>query len=264
MNEDAIVMTKLRDTFSHVEFSGSLDECLGELALRAGEILNAGCAIAMLSERQVEESGLRPGTEFGDLPDRECEMTDAPASAHAGHELSVQGEDRQREVVPAGMCADARMGRRMFSAIVMHGKVIGVVRAYQPQHRHCFSTEDLQLFAILTLVITKSIQVIQLQNILRSRFTQLALTRSAEKTIGEIVAESAQTPNQMARILAKSFYREMISAGFNFNQIIYAASEVISELTDNMRKHREAYKRRVSQVKAREGEPSQSGQPEAV
>ncbi|MGF6903702.1 hypothetical protein [Paraburkholderia sp. GAS348] len=264
MNADAIVMTKLRDTFSHVEFAGSLDECLGELALRAGEMLNAGCAIAMLSERQVEEIGLRPGTEFGDVPDRPFEMADAQGSMHPGYDASVPGEDVECGIIPAGIAADTRTGKRMFSAIVMHGKVIGVVRAYQPQHRHCFSADDLQLFAILTLVITKSIQVIQLQNILRSRFTQMALTRSGEKTIGEIVAESAQTPNQMARILAKSFYREMIGAGFNFNQIIFAASEVISELTDNMRKHRDAYKRRVAHTEAREGRPSQSGQPEVV
>jgi L-methionine (R)-S-oxide reductase len=258
MNDARVLMTRLRDTFSHVEFDGSLDDCLSELALMAGEILNAGCAIAMLTERQVAEIGLRPGTtEFGDVPDTRREATDIKSGC-TGHDASVPGDDIQRGLVAAGVAADAQRGRRMFSVIVMQGKVIGVIRAYQPNGEYFFSTEDLHLFAILALVITKSIQVVQLQNILKSRFTQLAITRSSTKTVGEIVAESAQAPSQMARILAKSFYREMISAGFNFNQIIYAASEVISELTDNMRRHREAYKRRVgdSNVRALKTGPS--------
>ncbi|KDB08986.1 hypothetical protein LIG30_1969 [Burkholderia sp. lig30] len=252
MDETAIVMTKLRDTFSHVEFAGSLEDCLGELASRAGEILDAACAIAMLSERQVEEIGLRPGTEFGDVPIVQCGAARPPGNG------SRPRDDVQHEIIPARMDADAGGGHRMFSAIVMQGKVIGVIRAYQPQRRTCFSADDLQLFAILALVITKSIQVVQLQNILSSRFTQMALTRSADKTIGQIVAESAQTPDQMARILAKSFYREMITAGFNFNQIIFAASEVISELTGNMRKHRDAYKRRVARAGAQADQPGQA------
>ncbi|MBB3258636.1 hypothetical protein F4827_003504 [Paraburkholderia bannensis] len=222
MNESQIVITRMRDTFNQIESAGSIDDCLNELAIKAGEVLDAACAIVMLSEDQVHEMGLRPGTGFGDVL-----------------EASVDGEHP-----------------RMFSAIEMQGKVIGVIRARQRQPARCFGADDLQLFGLLSLVIARSIQVIQMQHILKSRFAQLALTRSTQKTIGEIVAESAQSPNQMARILAKSFYREMISAGFNFNQIVFAATEVISELTDNMRKHKSAYRRRVGKMSAPELEGS--------
>ncbi|POR51605.1 hypothetical protein B0G62_106139 [Paraburkholderia eburnea] len=236
MNESQIVITKMRDTFSQIEYAGSIEDCLSELAQKAGDVLDAACAIVMLSESQVEEMGLRPGTGFGDV------------------------------LPPAALASPSLESMRMFSAIEMQGKVIGVIRAHQRQPARCFDADDLQLFGLLALVITRSIQVIHMQHILKSRFAQLALTRSTEKTIGEIVAESAQSPNQMARILAKSFYREMISAGFSFNQIVYAATEVISELTDNMRKHKNAYRRRVARTSAPELEGSVGpvGQADAI
>jgi len=240
MSESQILITKMRDTFSQIEYAGSIEDCLSELAVKAGEVLDAACAIVMLSESQVEQIGLRPGTDFGDVLEG---RVDVASSEDAG----APGKLRE-QLVPAAMSAQALDGMRMFSAIEMQGKVIGVIRAHQRQPARCFDANDLQLFGLLALVITRSIQVIQMQHILKSRFAQLALTRSSEKTVGEIVAESAQSPNQMARILAKSFYREMISAGFGFNQIVYAATEVISELTDNMRKHGNAYRRRMAKM----------------
>jgi hypothetical protein len=73
----------------------------------------------------------------------------------------------------------------------------------------------------------------------------MAVTRSGDKTISEIISGSGQNPNHIARILAKSFYREMTIAGFSFNQIIYAASEVISELSNSLRKHSASHKQHV-------------------
>jgi hypothetical protein len=53
-----------------------------------------------------------------------------------------------------------------------------------------------------------------------------------------------QNPNQIARILARSFYREMLSAGFNLNQILFAATEVISELSATLKSRSMRQKRR--------------------
>jgi hypothetical protein len=41
----------------------------------------------------------------------------------------------------------------------------------------------------------------------------------------------------MARIVARSFYREMTIAGFSQSQIIKVASEIISELSVSVRRH---------------------------
>ncbi|WP_322042162.1 hypothetical protein [Paraburkholderia sp. J67] len=264
MNESQIFISKMRDTFSQIEYAGSIEDCLSELAVKAGDVLNAACAIVMLSESQVEEMGLRPGTGFGDVLEG--------GSAGVTQNVDIATLEPVASIVscealmPGALPAPSLESMRMFSAIEMQGKVIGVIRAHQRQPARCFDADDLQLFGLLALVITRSIQVIHMQHILKSRFAQLALTRSTERTIGEIVAESAQSPNQMARILAKSFYREMISAGFSFNQIVYAATEVISELTDNMRKHKNAYRRRVAKTSAPEleGHVGPVGQVDAI
>lgn len=242
------VLMKMRDPLGDIEFTGSLDESLSELSSMVAEALNARqCAITMLSERRVAEIGLRPGAEFGGVPTPGSEMA------------SIDGHGRPRRYPVSLSGSDSNLRDKMFCAMVLQGKTIGVVYAYQPQQRHCFSVEDLRLLDILTLLIAKAIQAIQLQQILESRFTQIALTRSSEKTVGEIVAGSAQNPNQIARILAKSFYREMTDAGFNFNQIIHAASEIISELSNSVRKHRDEHKRRVTSGAARDDEPSSPG-----
>jgi L-methionine (R)-S-oxide reductase len=259
MNMNDSAMMKLSEPFIHVEFGGSLDECLRELSLVAANMLNAkGCAIAMLSEAEVEKTGLRPGAKFGELPGIHSR---GRGSCRRGVLSDSRALKSRGAIVPAETGIDVRAKDKMFSAIVLEGKIIGVIHACQPRQRDCFSKDDLHLFSILTLVITKSIQVVQLQNILKSRFAQITLTGTGERTIGEIVLSSAQNPNQLARILAKSFYREMTSAGFDFNQIIYAASEVISELTGSLRKHSASRKHPVDKDGLRNGAAGRPGNP---
>jgi L-methionine (R)-S-oxide reductase len=245
-NADNVVF-KMRDPLDDIEFNGSLDE-LSELSSMVAEALNARqCAITMLSEQQVAEIGLLPGSKFGDVRDPRSGMTspDGHGRPHS-HSVSISGADIRSAATRTEMGSDSHPRDKMFSVIVLQGKAVGVVHAYEPQQSASFSADDLKLLEILTLLITKAIQAIQLQRILESRFTQMALTRSSEKTIGEIVAGSAQNPNQIARMLAKSFYREMANAGFNFNQIIHAASEIISELSNNVRKHHDGHRRPVA------------------
>ncbi|RMD51913.1 MAG: GAF domain-containing protein, partial [Nitrospirae bacterium] len=41
-------------------------------------------------------------------------------------------------------------------------------------------------------------------------------------------------PERLAKLLAKTFYKEMVRAGFGPNHIINAASEIISLLNNNL------------------------------
>jgi hypothetical protein len=192
----------------------------------------------------VDEIGLRPGAGFGELPKILVEGEANDRRGWHGEHPDSSG-DLPSEFNTTGVRIKRPIRDKMFSTIVLNGKIIGVIHAYRLRQHGGFTKHDLNLFSILTLLITKSIQVVQLQNLLNSRFAQMALTRSGDKTISEIVSGSAQNPNNIARILAKSFYREMTNAGFNFNQIIYAASEVISELSSSLRKHSAGRKRPV-------------------
>ena len=228
MDMSDTLVHKLRDVFTEVGVDGSLEDCLNELSGLVARVLSAkGCTILLLSEEEAQNAQLSARAGFGMLPGTPERLRSGPSGR------SQSGAD------PAPAILDDSRGEMesMFSTIVLHGKLIGVVYASRPEMQRFFSKDDLDLFSIVTPIITKSIQVIQLQHVLRSRFTQVALTHSGDATVRDLLSGVMQNPNQIARILAKSFYREMLNAGFSFNQIIFAATEVISELSSSLRKH---------------------------
>lgn len=110
-----------------------------------------------------------------------------------------------------------------------------------------FKLADLKLFEVVALFIGKSIQAIQLQNILNSRYAQLALVQEAEKNLGGSLKTALQNPDQVAKILAKSFYKEMTRAGFGSSQIINAASEIISQLSGSLQRHNKHMARGIAE-----------------
>jgi L-methionine (R)-S-oxide reductase len=227
LTEDMV--QNLRDVFTAIGVEGSLEECLNELSALVARVLRAkGCSIILLTEEEAHSAEGSDRSGFGFLP-----------GSPEGRRLSRLPED-----VSGG--AEAREPRveSMFSTIVLHGKVVGVIQAV-PQQQCGFGKDDLDLFSIMTPIITKSVQVIQLQHLLRSRFTQAALATTDDVQVRNILSGVMQNPNQIARILAKSFYREMLNAGFSFNQIIFAATELISELSASVRKHGARRKQRV-------------------
>jgi hypothetical protein len=232
MTNDALA--KLRDALIHAELDGPPDETLQRLLSMAGAVLSAGrCSITLLNEKLTAEAAY-PQAAFGTMPpiySPESNLSGNIKRSNARITKFEQGHlDMQAHIDPGPESS-------MFSTITMEHQIIGVVHVYYPLQRCRFSSEDLHLFTIITPLIAKTVQVIQLQNILNSRFAQIALMRSGQATIAQIVLSAAQNPNHVARLLAKSFYREMTNAGFDFNQILYAASEVISELTNSLRKH---------------------------
>jgi hypothetical protein len=138
--------------------------------------------------------------------------------------------------------SDAR--DKMFSVLASSGTAIGVVQVAGPQDGRQFTEHDLRLLRVLGAFITRAVEADRLQKLVASPFAQMTLKRSSDQTIGDIVAQSIQNPHQLSIMLARSFYREMTRAGFDFNQIIGAATEIISELASNVRKHSDRHHRR--------------------
>ncbi|TWI62185.1 hypothetical protein IP91_04294 [Pseudoduganella lurida] len=210
MNKTESALLRLRDILVYMELDGQRGDILDRLSALACEILAAErCVITLFRDAAPLPAPGTPQAAFGELARRQ---RGRPAPADAGRDV-------------------------MFAIIVLHRQPIGVIHVHRASGGEEFDGDDLQLFSIVTPVIGKSLQVLQLQGLLKSRFTQIALSRSDDPTIGQIVQGGAQNPNGIARILARAFYREMTNAGFDFNQILHAASEVISELTASLRKH---------------------------
>lgn len=194
---------KLREEFAAFAPEGTTPECLDALSAIIVRIVGAhGCTILILEEGASASTPL------------------LPAQALAAPYVAV---------VPDA----AGAGESLVSAIVSRGKIVGVINVARSGR---FNQDELDIFSVLVPLVTKAIEISQLQTILKSRFTQLSIARSNESAIREMMTGVMQHPNQMARILARSFYREMLNAGFSLGQIIFAATEVISELSASLKK----------------------------
>ena len=90
---------------------------------------------------------------------------------------------------------------------------------------------------IVAALIGRSVQVEWLQKLVRSRIAQLALAREGQEIVTRLTEGSAP-PSRLAKMLAKSFYRDLASAGFSSGQIIEAASEIIGQISGDLARHK--------------------------
>lgn len=218
--------------------SGSLEDSLEGQAAQTARMLGAdSCSIMLLSSGDGEAPRLRvharaspAGGEAGQaLPDALFESSIGRGEGICGQVLA---SGRALLVEDIGSSPYAPLARRplapgrslMSGPIPIDGRIVGVVNVAGM----AFRQTDLLLLEVICQFIGKTIQVSQLQRLLDSRFAQLALAREAE---AEGAARTTyRNPEEAARILARSFYRELSRAGFNVPQIVRAASELIGQL----------------------------------
>jgi hypothetical protein len=93
------------------------------------------------------------------------------------------------------------------------------------------------------MLVSKSIQVIQVQKLMQSKYTIFAMAERNKEELASIAATAGQDLDKVAKLLAKTFYREMSKAGFGPDHIINAASEIISLLNESVAKHKKRRER---------------------
>ncbi|MGK2952588.1 MAG: GAF domain-containing protein [Thiobacillus sp.] len=243
MDDTGNLLANLHDLTGFLETEGSLDNNLQQLAVMAAKILHAdNCSIMLMNEGEFKELSLRVCANFGEIPAKAYQESIKKGEGISGHviasgkSLLIEDIENSDFAKWARRTHDPRKSL-LSSPILINGKIIGVINVNAPQMKRPFNLDDLSLLDIVALFIGKSIQVIQLQSVLKSRFAQLALIDETQKRVGDALAITAQNPDKLAKIVAKSFYREMAKAGFGSAQIISAASEIISELSRNLQKH---------------------------
>ncbi|MCL6556994.1 MAG: GAF domain-containing protein [Burkholderiales bacterium] len=235
--------------FASLESSG-LKENLQTMAAKVARLLSASrCSIMLLDEREERDVRLRVFAAHGALPEAAFQELARVGEGIAGHVLASGQPLLVEDIAQSEFVHLARRltqgARSLISApISVDGRIIGVINVSDPELSRPFNLHDLSLLEMAALFIGKSIQVIQLQGVLNSRFAQLALAREAEATVGGAVAALSEHPNQLARILAKSFFKEMIRAGFSASQIIHAASEIITQLNEHLARLKRLQKER--------------------
>lgn len=251
-------LIKLQDLSSFLE-QGSLDDNLQQLAVMAAKILGAeNCSIMLLNDFEFEDLRMRVCASCGPLPAAAYKESIGKGEGIAGRVIatgkSLLIEDiHQSEFAQWARHANDPRKSLISSPITINSRIVGVVNVSGQTRGHTFKLDDLNLLDVVALFIGKSIQVAQMQNILNSRFAQMALVQEAEKNIGGALASAVQNPDQVAKILAKSFYKEMTRAGFGSSQIINAASEIIAQLSGSLTRHSKRLERETTNETAPPG-----------
>ena len=222
---------------------GTLDESLQQLAEMAASILVVEtCSIMLVEDAGEITARLVVCACAGPLPAEAYRETPGPNQGVAGQVMATGIALRIDDISQSGFAKNARRPddlRRslMCAPIRMHEQMLGVINVSGREAGKPFTASDATLLDIIALFIGKSIQVSQLQSILDSRFAQMAVIQEATRGLDISLAAGLPNPDQVAKIMAKSFYKEMTRAGFGSRQIINAASEIITQLSGNLQRH---------------------------
>ena len=235
-------LIKLQDLAGFLE-EGDFDDNMQRLAAMSASVLNAeNCSLMLLSDGEPESPRMRVCGSFGPLPAAAYnESTDSGQGISGwvvanGQTLLIE-DIQQSEFAHCARRADDRHKSLLCSPVLINGRIVGVLNISAHRDGRAFNSDDRRLLEVVALFVGRTIQAVQLQNILNSRFAQLALVEAAEKDIGRALASTLPNPDQVARIVAKSFFKEMSRAGFGSRQIINAASEIIAQLSSSLRRH---------------------------
>lgn len=247
-------LIKLQDLAGFLE-KGSFDDNMQQLVAMAAKILNAeNCSLMLLNDGEMGDLRMRVCASHGPLPAAAYKESTGNGEGIAGRVVATGkglliDDIHQSEFAQWARRANDPRKSLISSPITINGRIIGVVNLSGHLQGRAFKMDDLNLLDVVALFIGKAIQVVQLQNILNSRFAQLALMQSAEKDLESTLASAVQNPDQVAKILAKSFYKEMTRAGFGSSQIINAASEIIAQLSGSLNRHSKRIKRETAEPK---------------
>jgi len=235
---------KLVGLSSFMEEQVNLDQCLDEIVTMAANILQAAtCSIMLFREDDTSEGfRLRLFAKHGDLPPiaytEAVKVNDGIAGkvAASGQALLVQ-DIRDTEYLALARRPDSPRKSFMCIPIVINRKVIGVLNVSNPVDGRAFDHNDLNLSVFVALLVGKSVQVRQLQNLLKSRFAQIAITRETHDIFTATLSPASIDAGRLVKVVAKTFYREMNKAGFSRDHIVSAASEIISLLSESLERH---------------------------
>ncbi|MBL8445812.1 MAG: GAF domain-containing protein [Zoogloeaceae bacterium] len=135
-------------------------------------------------------------------------------------QLSLPARDRP----PQGSCICA--------PIMVAGRVLGVFNLSRESAP--FTGEDLALACHITLLLGPGLELERLHSLLRSRFAHRAMVTELANHPDLDPPALAQDTRRMARILGRSFFRELRAAGYGADHILTAATEVIGQLGQNI------------------------------
>lgn len=237
---------RLHDLAVFVRAMGDLDANLKHLVELAASVTNASsCSILLLADGESAAPQLKlwcstdaPGT----AATREIEAAVEPVIGEvlARGRPALVGNFRAAAPAPNGRSRPGDKAPLICAPIAVGSQIIGVMTLSSSPAAERFDEADLDLAEIVATLIGKLVQVERLQTLLRSRIAHLSLAKE-EKAVVARITDGSVPPARVAKLLAKTFFRDLSSAGFAPGQIIEAASEIITLISTDVRR----FKRRT-------------------
>ncbi len=255
MTYDAEFIGKLIGASQLLERREKLEVGLRELAATTARLLQVEkCSIMLVSDEAEagEDAGevrLRIYAHYGSLPQAAYGQAMRFNEGISGHvaatarPLLIEDIAQSRFAATARYADDAR--KSLISApILLGGKVIGVINISSACDGRTFAAQDMELVNLFALFVGQSIHIVQLQNVLRSRFLQLSLALE-EKEAQSSDEPISPDPAHLTKVVAKTIFRELTDGGFSSGQILNVASGVIGLLNEALeeRRHHPPHKR---------------------
>jgi L-methionine (R)-S-oxide reductase len=215
------------------------DSLQHQVALAAGSIGAASCSVMLLDSKGEGEPCMSIHAHHGPLPSAALQAAIRRGEGISGRVLAsgdalLVADIRQSDIA-AFSRRNAGLGSSLICApISIEGRIAGVINAANGKDAAPFDETALCLLQLTALMLGRYLQVRHLQHLLDSRFAQLALLRETEEDAPEAARLAYRNPEQVAKILARSLFREMQRAGFGSAQILAAASELIGQLNHDI------------------------------
>lgn len=219
------------------------DSLRRQVALAAGLIGAASCSVMLLDSRDEGEPCMSIHAHHGPLPSAALQAAIRRGEGIAGRVLASSKALLVADIGQSEFAPIARRGAGLGCSLLcvpisIAGRVAGVVNAANARDADPFDEAALCLLQLMAAFLGRTLQVRQLQHLLDSRFAQLALLQETEAD-PQAARLAYRNPDQVAKILARSFFREMHRAGFGSAQILSAASELIGQLNHDIQQERQ-------------------------
>ena len=237
---------RLHDLAVFVSAEEDLRTHLRELVELAASVTDAAtCSIMLLSEGEDDAPRLKLWCSTDVLPSSAWEETPGYGESIAGRVLEQRSplliaDIRSSEFAPLARQRNDLGASFICTPIAVGKHVIGVMNLSSRLGFSPFDESDLGLAEIVATLIGKSVQVERLQTLIRSRVARVSLAKEEKEVVARLT-EGSVPPARVAKLLAKSFFRDLASAGFEPAQIIEAASEIITLVSNDIIR----YKRRI-------------------
>jgi L-methionine (R)-S-oxide reductase len=234
---------RLHDLAVFVGAEEDLRTHLGELIDLAGRVTDAAtCSIMLLSEGEHDAPRLKLWVSTEVLPSSAWNETPGRGESIAGRVLEQRAplliaDIRASEFAPLARQRNNRGASFICTPIVVGKHVIGVMNLSSQLDSPPFDESDLGLAEIVATLIGKSVQVERLQTLIRSRVAQASLAKEEKEVVARLT-DGTVPPARVAKLLAKSFFRDLSSAGFDPGQIIEAASEIITLVSNDINRYK--------------------------